>query len=166
MPNKIELEHYINTMIRYEKWKIRKEGSEFEKIIREYPDKPWDWFEISRNPNITLDFIEANPDKPWDWSGISLNPNITFDFIEANPDKPWDWFEISYNPNITLDFIEANPDKPWDWYWISSNKFIYDNVICERSMLQDIKLKHDFIVNKSSMVPDLAEIVAEYCSYL
>jgi hypothetical protein len=33
-------------------------------------------------------------------------------------------------------------------------------------MKKDIAAKHDFIVNGSGMLPDLAEIVALYCSYL
>ena len=35
-------------------------------IIEKYPDKPWDWVEISRNPNITIEFIEKYP-KTWNW---------------------------------------------------------------------------------------------------
>lgn len=84
-------------------------------------DKPWNWFWISCNPNITWEFIEANSDKPWVWDEISRNPNITWDIIESNPDKPWDWYYISRNPNITPKFIETNLDKPWDWYSLCRN---------------------------------------------
>ena len=35
--------------------------------------------------------INNNLDKPWDWSEISQNPNITMDIINNNLDKPWDW---------------------------------------------------------------------------
>jgi len=66
-------------------------------IIRENPDKSWNWFAISRNPNITWDIIRENPDKPWYWDAISRNPNITMDIIRENPDKPWDWKAISLN---------------------------------------------------------------------
>ena len=129
-------------------------------------DKPWDWIGISCNPNITIDFINSHSDKPWNWFGISRNPNITIDIINSHSDKPWNWSGISYNPNITIEFIEANQDKPWDWYRISYNKFIYDSCVCRRSMKKDIETKHDLIINNSGMVSDLAEIVAEYCSYL
>ena len=30
-------------------------------FIKENPDKPWNWYLISRNPNITMDIIKANP---------------------------------------------------------------------------------------------------------
>ena len=50
--------------------------------------------DISCNPNITMDIIKDNPDKPWDWYYISYNPNITMDIIKDNPDKPWNWYWI------------------------------------------------------------------------
>ena len=68
-------------------------GEKLIKLFEKYHDKEWSWSDISSNPNITMDIIEANPDKPWIWSsmGISSNPNLTMDFINANSDKPWNW---------------------------------------------------------------------------
>ena len=31
----------------------------------------------SNNPNLTIEFIEKHPDKSWDWYCISSNPNLT-----------------------------------------------------------------------------------------
>ena len=77
--------------------RVEKEWSEyFWKFVLKYSDK-LDWCEISRSPNITMDFIEKYPDKPWNWSCISRNPNVTMEFIEKHPDKPWDWRLISKN---------------------------------------------------------------------
>ena len=39
-----------------------------------------------------MEMIKENPDKPWNWNGISNNPNITMEMIKENPDKPWDWW--------------------------------------------------------------------------
>jgi hypothetical protein len=91
------------------------------RYILDHPEKPWDWYWISQNPNITWDIITTNPEKPWDWDTISQNPNITWDIIRTNPEKPWDWHAISRNPNMTWDIIQAHPEKPWNWYWISFN---------------------------------------------
>jgi len=68
-----------------------------------------------------------------DWYGISSNPNLTIEFINENLDKPWDWFYISANPNITMKYIKENPDKPWDWDGISRNPFTRDK---QESQLQ------------------------------
>ena len=34
-----------------------------EYLLEKYPDKPWDWREISCNPNITMEIIEKYPHK-------------------------------------------------------------------------------------------------------
>lgn len=36
---------------------------------------------------------------------ISRNPNITSEFIERHLDKPWDWYELSRNMSIIIEFI-------------------------------------------------------------
>jgi hypothetical protein len=55
---------------------------------------------------VHTEFIDKHPDKPWDWYFISSNPNITMKDIEKSPDKPWSWDYISNNPNITTKFIK------------------------------------------------------------
>ena len=49
-----------------------------------------------------MEFINDNPDKDWDWYQISKNPNITMKDILNNSDKHWNWREISMNQNITM----------------------------------------------------------------
>ena len=109
----------------------------YEKFMEKNLDKPWNWNDVSKNPNITMKFIEKNPDKPWNWNGVSFNPNITMEFIEKNPDKPWDWHGVSSNPNITMEIIDKhcftnngknpnNPEgltlsRPWNWNGVSFN---------------------------------------------
>ena len=39
----------------------------------------------------------ANSDKPWNWYGLSMNPNISWRIEAMNPDKPWIWAELSFN---------------------------------------------------------------------
>jgi hypothetical protein len=76
-----------------------------------------------------MEMIEKYPDKLWNWSNLSSNQNITIEFIQKYSNKPWSRYaignkiDISYNPNITMEFIEKYPDKPWDWDNISKNLF-------------------------------------------
>ena len=45
-----------------------------EYLLLKYPKKPWDWFGISQNPNLTMEFVENNLEKYlWNWCGISYN---------------------------------------------------------------------------------------------
>jgi hypothetical protein len=107
-------------MVRY-KNKLFVMTTRFQEFIDTYPDKPWSWYGLSRNPNITLEQVEKYPDKPWNWYGLSWNPNVTMEMVEKYHDKPWNWDGLSRNPNVTLEWVEKYPDKPWDWYWISEN---------------------------------------------
>ena len=53
---------------------INKEWSTyFFKFIQDNPIQNWNWYSISRNPNITMKNIKDNPEKPWDWNIISSN---------------------------------------------------------------------------------------------
>ena len=91
-------------------------------VILDNPDKDWDWYELSKNPNITWEIVQQHPDKPWNWSALSRNPRVTtWEFVQKNPDNPWDWYELSSNPNITWEIIQQHPDKPWNWYYLSCN---------------------------------------------
>ena len=75
--------------------------------------------QLSINPNITWEIVRDNPDKKWNFSVLSSNPNITWEIVRDNPDKPWSYYMLSMNPNITWDIIKDNPDKPWSYYYIS-----------------------------------------------
>jgi len=93
-------------------------------MLKNHPDKPWGWQELSRNPSITWQFIKENPDKPWNWNYLSENPSITWQFIKENPDKNWNWNYMSANPSITWEIVQKNIDLPWDWIWLSTNPSI------------------------------------------
>ena len=65
------------------------------KDIDEHPEKPWNWYTISHNRNITMKYILDHPGKQWVWYWISINPNIQMKDIVAHPDFPWNWELIS-----------------------------------------------------------------------
>ena len=115
-------------------------SGEFWKLIINNPEKPWDWSNISHNPNLTMEMINNNPDKPWDWSGISWNPNLTMEMINNNPDKPWKWSNISWDSKLTTEMINNNPDKPWDWSGISDNNFKNQHHIHQQQILKKFTL--------------------------
>ena len=59
-----------------------------------------------------FNMILEDSDKPWNWYSLSYNDNITWEIIKNNPEKPWVWYCLSYNTNITWDIVKDNPDKP------------------------------------------------------
>ena len=48
----------------------------FERLIKlteKYPDKDWDWGDLSFNCNFTIEMINKYSDKPWNWE-LSQHP--------------------------------------------------------------------------------------------
>ena len=42
------------------------------------------------------EIVRDNPDKPWDWIALSQNPKVaTWEIVKNNPDKPWNWYCLS-----------------------------------------------------------------------
>jgi len=63
-------------------------------LLKKYPHKRWNWYELSKNPKIPLWFIEENPQLRWDWVGVSANPNVTMDDVERLWDKVWNIYAV------------------------------------------------------------------------
>lgn len=57
------------------------------------------------------------------FSALSRNPNITEEFIEENIDQNWDWFSLTCNPSLSCDFFEKHIDKV-NFSALSSRTFI------------------------------------------
>ena len=53
-----------------------------------FTDISWNFDDLSANPSITWDIVQANPNLPWSFEGLSQNPIITGDIVQANLDKP------------------------------------------------------------------------------
>ncbi len=37
-------------------------------LLGKFPNKNWDYFSLSQNPNITIDYIKYNSNKDWNYS--------------------------------------------------------------------------------------------------
>ena len=84
-----------------------------------------DWlFGIANLPTIQIEYILENKHLPWDWDEVSGNPNLTPDIITANPDIMWNESYLSDN-HMTFDPIVYN--KHINNY-IKTNMFIITGV--------------------------------------
>ena len=125
-------------------------------LLNKYPNKNWDWFELSKNPNITKEYIDNNLHFPWNWNlGVSSNRNVDIEFIEKHKDKKWNWLflsshiklnqkslikykdklnfcKLSLNPNLSLDLVINNPKLYWN----------YNNLLLNPIMTVDFFLKY------------------------
>jgi hypothetical protein len=94
-------------------------------ILQSHLFKPWDWFYLSKNPRMTLNFIQSTLNSRgyrWSWSGMSQNPNLTLEFIAQNLHR-FDSVSLSGNINITPEFVELHPDYEWEYRILSFNSF-------------------------------------------
>jgi hypothetical protein len=69
-------------------------STEYFQFILDHPDINWDWYAISRNPNLNWDVVQNNPNKPWNYSNLSCN---TMDVARNNyiRKKFQEWFKKS-----------------------------------------------------------------------
>lgn len=143
--------------------------------IENHPNKSWDYIEISKRTDLTIDFIKVfkdnldwecisanvdfqdvldNPELPWQYQALSYNNKITSDYLIEHPDISWDYSNLS--SNIDINFVYANPDLPWDYEVLSDRinlEFIRQNP--DKSWNYDIlsrnpNLTIDFILENRS----------------
>lgn len=118
-------------------------------LISIFPDKEWNWTEISWIIDVPLDIIKNNILKDWNWYGLSWNSStITLEFIDSlytitNHDlvehihKLIDWRGLSYILDFTKEqvlFTNGELTRKWDFDCLSSNESITFNFI----------ISHDF----------------------
>jgi hypothetical protein len=100
---------------------------------------PWDYEEISYNPNLTIGFVLGHLDKYWDWSRVSSNCGISLQDIIDNPELPWEYDFISCNDNLTLEFVVSHMDENWSWYQVAQNKNIKISDIVKLVEMTDLR---------------------------
>jgi hypothetical protein len=85
-----------------------------ERLILKYFDNMF-WDEQSRV--VDLEIVDRHKDWPWDWGEISANPNMTDEFLlKYLPDnKDWDWESLSTGHCISTQFVISRPDLPWEY---------------------------------------------------
>lgn len=117
--------------------------TKFHNVLAE-PQYPWQWWELSMNPNVTERILLDNPQLPWDFEAVSNNPNVTLRVVDAYPEQSWDYTLLGCSINsLTLqdiderrnnpwsiglsDFISTSdvvrrPDLPWNWHRVSRSR--------------------------------------------
>lgn len=89
-------------------------------LILKYPDKPWNWFSLSRNSKVDIDTITLLPNKPWNW--VSLTERFHRDIILKHLNMPWD-YNILLRNHVDLSIILSNSSLNWDWKKLSASLF-------------------------------------------
>lgn len=83
----------------------------------------WSWWYLSRY-SFSIEDILNNPSGFWDWDEVSKREDVTMEIVLDNPDKHWNWRVLSGNGSIKIKDILDNPSKPWYRDIICGNSFI------------------------------------------
>jgi hypothetical protein len=101
-------------------------------FVRNNPGE-WDWYELSKNPQVNWDDMMNHETMLWKPRGVSENPNVTWIDVLHNEEYPWDYSHMSRNTNISMEIISRH-NKPW-----SISHFMLNPVITWR----DIEVARD-----------------------
>lgn len=80
------------------------------------------WKSLSKNPNITVTFVEEHFDENWDWKFLSKNMKDITKVVTKHPTWPWNYVFLSMNKSLTAEFVEKHFDKEWNWDNLSHNE--------------------------------------------
>lgn len=87
--------------------------NDLEKLLELFPDKDWDYHDLSMNPNLTWKIVNKRMSKDWDWRWISHDlKDLTWKNVYRNKYQPWNWYWISQRDFVTLDIVLQNPKIP------------------------------------------------------
>jgi hypothetical protein len=107
-------------------------------LLKLFPNKDWDYWELSSNTCIRWSYIRDNHKKGWNWDAVAKNPGIQWHDIMDDPvlslvvvlqQKRMQFSKcISRNPNITWDNVITSNFK-WNYKQLIKNPNItWENI--------------------------------------
>jgi hypothetical protein len=111
-------------------------------------DEITNWYIISKNLEISFEFILEHINKfirDGDWEYLSRNNNITYEYVSNNRNLPWDWSVLSGNKNmldIEVEFKLKAREHMAAYkilqYWLRSY-YNPEYLICKRRLYNEFK---------------------------
>ena len=95
--------------------------------IQSNPDLPWHWA-LLRFTNMlpnAVDCVAQFPTKPWNFTEISRNPFVSWESICEHPEWNWDYGALSQNPCLSWNAVVSKPEKPWDLHHVCRNTAVF-----------------------------------------
>lgn len=100
-------------------------------IIKRWPDKKWNWYQLSKNKNFDFNFFRENLNNRWLFFLISKNPNIVnhFDVVFQNIHRSWNFKYLINNYDTCMDLILYKPPRRsiiHEYYYKKLSRRIYE----------------------------------------
>lgn len=133
-----------------------------DRIIRKYPDLPWEDMGLIYNNTITWDLLSERID-------YALNLDLTSKSYQEKPrnlrdaeflnSESWRrgglWKHLSDHPNITPQAVASYPEVDWDWYEIYQNSNFTLNEIQKRFITTKDPLEEKLVLSIASCNPNI-----------
>ena len=129
-------------------------------IIHDAPDESRKCFfeTISRNESLTITFLEKYLDDKWDWYELSQNKAIPLDYIDktAHIGKyKWVWSEVANHPLMTEEFVKKYKHKSLNFDFnfntcLELHKCLSDRYV-EENLSNKIKHGHSTLAQTRSI---------------
>ena len=131
-----DIEYLIKLKNINQEWIIENTNIRIEKyisieIIKKYLYK-WDYWELSKNPNLTEEVILKYPYQNWNINYLIKNNKIT------------NFNALSKFKYIDEDIIDNYPNKLWNWKWILQNTDISIEIYMPLYLIKKYLYKLDF----------------------
>lgn len=125
-----------------------------ENIISDSKGFQWNWSSLSRNENVSTDFVKKHHTLPWDWRVLTERMYASLKLQNlghpAFIDK-WDWSFLS--DKLPLEFIEANLQKyvnHWDW-----------SGVLDRIITQSNRLDINWLSSLASVMSTISDTITK-----
>jgi hypothetical protein len=115
-------------------WEVILETQNLEnpKWLELYPTRMWKdeyWLGVSKNKNLTTEFVYKYLTKPWSWKMVVQCPNFEFEWLDKYiqevkkniKDKIRVFELLSSNPKLDIDWINKYPNYKWDFNKVKKN---------------------------------------------
>lgn len=125
-------------------------------------DFPWDFKQLSKNPNFNWDIVSSNPELNWDYNNLSNH--IPWEIINENPNYEWDYDRvIGYNKSIDFELLKHKKLKHGFINMFACNPNFKIEHIYKHEFNNNLMYMHRHIIsNKNFKLTD----ILEYYDYL
>jgi hypothetical protein len=122
------------------------------------------WQDLSKNPNMTAEFVTENIQKEWDWEALSKQKFLTPEFVATHIDK-WNFHYLMKNESLPKEYRESVLKSHWVTW--KSKQPVVTRIVCNdnpknldiRSWNPDLRLED--VVDAPNVIWELGDILTQ-----
>lgn len=120
-------------------------------------DEDWDYEILSGSKDINR-MMRRFPDAPWDINTVSYNEALDPNLVLEMPDLEWNMFAVSAWSKVDLHFVKDHLDLGWDFIRLLQNENIpFETFLKEFELLPNGLLVHNSMID-TEWFDDLVEL--------